>query len=69
MTPSIITKVITDVMSKIAKIVKNRKNQGFRHFCDKMCTFMIAIGVRVHLGMSFIKINSIKYKLCKYCAH
>ena len=31
-----------------------------------MCTYVVVIGVRVHPGMAFIKINSIKYKRCKY---
>ncbi len=31
-----------------------------------MCTYVVVIGVRVHLGMTFIKINSIKYNFCKY---
>ena len=59
--------VITIVMLKIAKIVKNRQNLGFLpFFVTKMCTYVVMIGVRVHLGMVFIKINSIKYKHCKY---
>ena len=57
--------VITDVMSKKAKI-KSSKSRVYAIFVTKMCAYVVKIGVRVHLTMAFIKINSIKYKLCKY---
>ena len=42
---------------------KNLQNQGFSPFCvTKTCTYVIVIGVRVHLGMFFVKINKIKCK-------
>ncbi len=45
----------------------NRQNQGFSPFLwPKLCSFVVVIGVKVHLGMAFININSIKYKICKY---
>ena len=59
---------ITDVMSKISKFVKIVKIKGFRHFVAKVCTYVVVIqvGVWVHLGVVVVKINSIKYKRCKY---
>ena len=33
----------------------------------KMCNFVVAIGVRVHLGMAFIKINSISTNFAGVC--
>ena len=51
-------------MSNIAKIVKIK---GFRPFVTKMCTqYVVVIRVRVHLDMTSIKINGIKYELFKY---
>ncbi len=55
--------VMIDVMSKKQKSSKSRV---FAIFATKMCTYVVVIGVRLHLDMAFIKINSIKYKLCKY---
>ena len=54
---------------KIAKIVKKKKSlksRVFAIFATKMYTYVVVIDRRVHLGMAFIKITSIKYKLCKY---
>ncbi len=45
---------------------KSSKARVFTIFVIIMCTYVVVIGVRVHLGMAFIKINSIKCKLCKY---
>ncbi len=45
---------------------KSSKSRVFAIFVTKICSFVVVIGVRVHLVMASIKINSIKYKLCKY---
>ena len=45
---------------------KSSKSRVFAIFVTKMCTYVVLIGVRVHLSMAFFEINSIKYKLCKY---
>ena len=45
---------------------KSSKPRVFAIFVTKIRSFVVAIGVRVHLDMAFVKLNSIKYKLCKY---
>ncbi len=42
---------------------KSSKSRVFAIFVTKMCSFVVEIVVRVHLGMAFVKI---KYKLCNY---
>ena len=50
---------------------KSSKSRGFAIFVTKMCSFVVVIGVRVHLGMASFKINSIcslKHEKPHFCA-
>ncbi len=66
--------VITNDISKIAKIVKNRQNQGFSPFLWPKCvgpySFAVVIGVRVglHLGMASIKIIGSSTNIASTCS-
>ncbi len=44
-----------------ANCPKSSKSRVVAIFVTKMCTYVVVIGVRVHLGMAFIKLSSIKY--------